>query len=475
MQDGGTYCNVRHFIFGLNKHLFSTHIFRSRPKYDILKRSEPYLIIIPMRQFLTKLSLIFGTLALSVAPVMAQVTTGMEAESDDELESSVSMEAESDDEDTDDETAEESFAVDSFFDIFTEFSGLNAREYTADNVPTGRFGLWWKGVSESVSLAFTFNPVKKAEKHVRFAEERMRMAAAMMDKASDDPDLQDKSLKMIGKAQKFMDKVEDGKSKWLAREGEARENLLKNLGTHTALREAVFDRIEERLPEEALDKFQDLRDQGHMAGRRLMTALENESIPEEIRDHLTGVKQRVEKFSEDLEIFKDMKKELRDLRAQGEEGTDEALKVLREERKSMLRDRTDRLSGGKGELDLRQVFPDADELRSRVLDRVQENTPEFAPRSWILDRSEDGDTLDSSGEESVTRRRGDDSVASPPSMQPIIESIRAVPAPGTVVRPNGEMREGALDEMLVLPEPEDDSESDETSALEPPPPSRDIY
>lgn len=471
-----------------------------------------------MRQFLTKLSLIFGTLALSATPVMAQVTTGMEAESDDEFAPSLSGEeielGEGGDPEstslnsTGNEVAVESVAVDSFFDIFTEFSRLDAKEYTADNVPTGGFGLWWKGVKESVSLAFTFNPVKKAEKQVRFAEERMGMAAAMIEKAADDPELQDKALDMIGKAQKFLDKVEDRKSKWLAEDGEARDNLLKNLGTHTALREAVFDRIEEKLPEEALDRFQDLRDQGHMAGRRLMTALENENIPEEIRDHLMGVKQRVEKFSEDLGIFKDVKKELLDLRAQGEEGIDKALDALHEERKETLRKRgknltdeeaewlsPDRFSGGDptGEKAIFPgapevgapgegligvpgvtIFPDASELRSRVLDRVLEHVPEFAPRGWILDRSETGDNIGSSGEDGVIRRRPvDDYPAPTPSARPIIDAILGVPAPGAVVQPEQrEVREGALGETLVPPPPpvSEGSESGETSALEPLPP-----
>lgn len=409
-----------------------------------------------MRNLLTKLSLMFGILALSATPVMAAVfepdgepvaqpvptlygtpTDNSVFEPDGDPVTQDGREDSSGGEDAEPlidtggdinaaTTLGESFSADSFFDVFTEFSSrLNAREYTADNVPTGRFGLWWHGVKETVSLAVTFDPVKKAEKQVRFAEERMGMAAAMMDKAVGDEKMQDKALDMIGKAQKFMDKVEDGKSKWLdADDTEARDNLLKDIGTHTALREQAFDRMEQRIlgvtaeddweaPGAGADapgigsgawdrvsdstwgRLQDIREQGHMSGRRLMTALENENVPEEIQGHLKGVKQRIETFSEDLGLFKEVKKELLDLKKSGEEGATEALDALHQERKGMLKQRTERL--GEHEW-LPTVFPGANELRSKILDQVKESAPEFAPRGWVLDSEPqfgpDGNVMD---------------------------------------------------------------------------------
>ena len=43
-----------------------------------------------------------------------------------------------------------------------------------DEIPTG-LGLWWRGVKERVAVTFTFDPVEKAEKELRFAEERRQI------------------------------------------------------------------------------------------------------------------------------------------------------------------------------------------------------------------------------------------------------------------------------------------------------------
>ena len=120
-------------------------------------------------------------------------------------------------------------------------------------VPSG-FGLWWQGLKEQVSIAMTFNPVKKAEKQLQFAEERMRLAELMAQK-SEDQKVQARIHRVIGEAQKMMEKVEARRERLLEQKDGQAQRLLRNLATHEIRREAVMDKIEEKLPEGAVENL----------------------------------------------------------------------------------------------------------------------------------------------------------------------------------------------------------------------------
>ncbi|MBU1046492.1 hypothetical protein KKH36_01785 [Patescibacteria group bacterium] len=81
---------------------------------------------------------------------------------------------------------------------------------TADTVPSA-FGLWWRGVRENVSLAFTFNVEKKVEKRLQFAEERMELAERIIEN-SDSVEVTEKAQAMVERANAFMEKAEAKKS-----------------------------------------------------------------------------------------------------------------------------------------------------------------------------------------------------------------------------------------------------------------------
>ncbi|MBU4536714.1 hypothetical protein KJ603_01590 [Patescibacteria group bacterium] len=75
-----------------------------------------------------------------------------------------------------------------------------------EKIPSS-FGLWWRGVKENVSLAFTFNVEKKFEKNLQFAEERMELAERIIEN-SDSEEVTEKAQEMMTRATAFMEKAE---------------------------------------------------------------------------------------------------------------------------------------------------------------------------------------------------------------------------------------------------------------------------
>ncbi|MDO9581298.1 MAG: DUF5667 domain-containing protein, partial [Bacteroidales bacterium] len=59
------------------------------------------------------------------------------------------------------------------------------------------WGLFWQNFKEQISLAFTFDPVKKAEKLTAFSQQRMEMAQSFADQVKDNPVFQKKAEQMM--------------------------------------------------------------------------------------------------------------------------------------------------------------------------------------------------------------------------------------------------------------------------------------
>lgn len=126
------------------------------------------------------------------------------------------------------------------------------------NVPSqvpSVFGLWWRSLSERVSLALTFDPIKKAEKQVKFAEERMLIAQKIAEKNPNDPVAQAKAAAMIDRANTFIDDVGKQKDTLLRNPGTALNQLLHDVAAHAAHRVEILNTIEAKLPEDKVPEF----------------------------------------------------------------------------------------------------------------------------------------------------------------------------------------------------------------------------
>jgi len=203
-----------------------------------------------------------------------------------------------------------------------------------ETAPTG-WGLFWRGMRERVSVALTFDPLKKAEKQLKFAEERMAIAEKIAS-VSEDSAVQERAQQVIAKAQEMMDKVEAKKAEWLDNKDERVQKFLKNIATHEIRKEAVLDRIEAKIPEEKMAKWNEMRAKIEEKGKGILKAMENENLPEKVKEHLQNVKTRIEEHAAEVKEFQAQKKTLLEAVKNGDEGAKEQLQQLQETRKQTL-------------------------------------------------------------------------------------------------------------------------------------------
>lgn len=199
-------------------------------------------------------------------------------------------------------------------------------------------GLWWRGVRERVSIALTSDPVKKVERQIKFAEERIRIAEKIAEKSSSNPVAQAKAEEMIARAQTLMEQAVANKEALASTVASTtRAHILRNIAKHQENREKILDNIEKRLPEDRKAEFEAKRAEVASSSARLLNAINNENIPADVREHLQAVKNRIETTAELHEQFKIRREALiQSTASSSPEQVREALKNLQEERKDAL-------------------------------------------------------------------------------------------------------------------------------------------
>ena len=159
-------------------------------------------------------------------------------------------------------------------------------------LPTGRT-LFWRSLGERVSLWLTTDPLKKAQKELQFAEERTRLADYIA-KNSADPARQEQARQMLTRAAEYLAAIQNKKDALLKNNDDAEKNLLENVGRHFTNQQAVWERLEDRLPPEKLAEFQTFKDQALAQQNKFLADLAGRTnIPADVRAHLQAVKQRI--------------------------------------------------------------------------------------------------------------------------------------------------------------------------------------
>ena len=203
-----------------------------------------------------------------------------------------------------------------------------------------RFSLWWKGVKETASIVTTIDPVSKAEKRIKFAEERMRLADFIAENATDDK-RKAWAERMVEKSGKHIEKLEATRTKWENHPNAAKRKLLKNVATYQVRKDKFLDRIEERMPEKRKDAFEKLREKSSERGKRVMKALDNKNVPDDVKKHIRAVKTRVEAKHEEIIKFQLKKKDIIKKIQAGDETAKDALKKLQNTRHEAVKKRVE--------------------------------------------------------------------------------------------------------------------------------------
>ena len=240
-------------------------------------------------------------------------------------------------------------------------------------------GIWFKTMRENVSIALTRDPVKKAEKQLKFAEERQRLAQFIVQN-SDNERAQEKAQRMMQRAEKLFTHIDENKDKWIELEGERMRRLAKNLATHQVRRERVLDKLEELLPEKHLERIYEQRERMHKRAEKLLETFEERGISDDVRAHAARVRHRVQRDMERFEDFREQYRELQDRHAQGGDGAQNDLERLLKNRHDQVRDRVghngraeERLENVKDRLEQRAAGEGEDaEAAARLLERIEQ-------------------------------------------------------------------------------------------------------
>lgn len=216
--------------------------------------------------------------------------------------------------------------------ISTGTNSTSSGEVTITHNTTG-WGLFLLGIKERLSLLTTFDPVAKAEKALKFAEERGKIAEELASK-TDDAKAQERLDRMLKRSQELEDQVDKVKDKLTDNPDARAKLLLKNLLNFKEHKEEVFSKIEEKATPEQLEKLKSFRSQAEEKGKALINALQNAKLPEDIRAHLEEVKAKIEAQQQKVKEFQEEQKALLDRVKSGDESAKEELKTLRDDRKA---------------------------------------------------------------------------------------------------------------------------------------------
>ncbi|MBU2539930.1 hypothetical protein KJ786_02115 [Patescibacteria group bacterium] len=183
------------------------------------------------------------------------------------------------------------------------------------------FGLWWRNLKEQISLVITFNPVKKAEKQLKFAEERIKLAEYTLQNSTG-PKIQEKAQKMVEKANEYIQKVEEKKNELAQSSDLKAKTILKDVAKHYLNTERVFEKIEDKLPPEKLEQFQQIRERiEERQGSVLEEIKNNFNVSQEIKDKVIEVGNKIK---EKLQIREEFRAEQKDILDEIKAGNQEA-------------------------------------------------------------------------------------------------------------------------------------------------------
>lgn len=224
------------------------------------------------------------------------------------------------------------------------------------NIPSG-FGLWWRDITERVSIALTFDPVKKAEKQLQIAEERTKIANYITENSTD-PKTQEKAKAMLERANELTQKITEKKDELVKNGDEKTKRLLKNIARHQLNKEVVLEKLEDKVSPEQLEKFQEFRKQLKEKGDDVLEKIkDNPNIPEEVKNKIEEVQTKVAEIQEIREEFRaeqkvlleeiksgrqDAKKEFEDLR----ETKNQEMEVIKEAYKAERKEIIEKIESG---------------------------------------------------------------------------------------------------------------------------------
>lgn len=258
---------------------------------------------------------------------------------------------------------------------------------------TNPWALRWRNFREPIQLLFTFDPVKKAEKAIRFAEERQIIAEKIIEAGASEEAVE-RAEELLERAQELAERAQERAEEFLENPDDRAQRLIRNLTAFDVRGEDRLDRIEGRVPEEKLEDFYAFRDRVTDRAAKVQERIENsDRIPEELQERAAERKEALLKRRELQDSFRE---ELRAITADGvDDDEKEALHDLLEQRRdahketvSMIRQKEEAMEARKESLE--EAAEDGDERAAAALDRMEDHEEAMEARKEAMDsRRED--------------------------------------------------------------------------------------
>lgn len=215
----------------------------------------------------------------------------------------------------------------------TPLDGVKTEEIKS--IPSS-FGLWWRGIKEWTSTTLTFDPVKKAEKQLQFAQERTNLANYIVENSTDSR-VQGKAMEMLTKAEEFIQKISEKKDKLTEKAGEKTSKLLENIAKQQLNKERVLEKIEDKLPPEALQSFQEFRTKLEEKSTNLLNTLQSsQNVPQEVKDKVIEVISQVQSTKTNREEIRVQQKDILEAIENGVEGAKAEFETMRVQLKQQM-------------------------------------------------------------------------------------------------------------------------------------------
>jgi len=214
--------------------------------------------------------------------------------------------------------------------------GIETETFSGE--PPGRVSLWWRGIKENVSLAFTFDPIEKNKKRLKFAEERMGIANSYA-KNVQGPNDTKRIEESVRRAHSMMEKIGEDSDKWLKPGNKDSQQLLGNMMRHQLNRENALDFIEGRLHDNNLTGIREMRQKGLKISQRLLGEVESHELPEPVKQHVDGLKKQFAGYENEVGKFRTERQKMIQLKVNGDGEAALRLNQMEKQRRARVRNR----------------------------------------------------------------------------------------------------------------------------------------
>jgi len=247
-------------------------------------------------------------------------------------------------------------------DITAEDLGVGEPRILPDN-PFYFAKNFWRGVRTT----FTFNPVKKAELRLRFANERLIEAKKLAQKTGKEEFVKQAIEKYQQEMEKIKTRVEKFKEK--AKDNPRLDKFLDKFTDRSFKHQRLMDRLEKRLADkpEVLERIRSAKERAlEHFGKVIQRLEEKDKIPERIEKNLEKIKGSKYKHFKNLEVLMELENKVPEQAKEAiEKAQENVLKRLHNNLEQMSPTDKEKFS------DYLEKISGSQELRLRALEKLQ--------------------------------------------------------------------------------------------------------